>query len=139
MVAKTSQEHLQQRIADLSLQITSKEEKLAVYEGRSTANGTDITQTHEQQLEVTVADLRYVTESFLCDFHNTPTDFFMLFRAELRSTKADLERATAHVEQFQAIGETQGESLRQLTATYDEYKSLTDAAISENEVSKFDS
>lgn len=58
MVAKTSQEHLEQRVSDLLLQITSKEEKLAIYEGRTSTNGVDVSQTREQQLEVIVADLR---------------------------------------------------------------------------------
>ncbi|KAK4051609.1 Protein mlp1 [Microbotryomycetes sp. JL201] len=106
--ARTAQEHLQQRVADLLLQITAKEEKLAIYEGRS---GDTTGQTAEQQLEVTVADLR----------------------TELRSVKSELERATANVEQYKSIAEAEGSALTELTATYDEYKSTTDASIAEKE------
>jgi hypothetical protein len=44
------------------LQVEAKEEKLAVYEGRSAsgANG-ETSQSAEEQLQVTVADLRYVS------------------------------------------------------------------------------
>lgn len=48
--------------------------------------------------------------------------------------KSELERAQAHVEQYKAIAETQGESLRDLNTTYDEYKLSTDGAIAEKQV-----
>jgi len=53
---------------------------------------------------------------------------------ELRTTKADLERAREHTKQYQAIAETQGESLREVTATYDEYKAATESSIAEKDV-----
>ncbi|GAA5963338.1 hypothetical protein JCM21900_002043 [Sporobolomyces salmonicolor] len=113
VAAQTSQEHLEQRVRDLVLQIEAKEEKLAIFEGRSTAGaeGGEAGRTVEEQLQVTVADLRN----------------------ELRSAKSELERAQAHVKQYQAIAETQGESLRQVTATYEEYKASTDAVVAEKD------
>ncbi|GAA5919237.1 hypothetical protein JCM1841_006512 [Sporobolomyces salmonicolor] len=113
VAAQTSQEHLEQRVRDLVLQIETKEEKLAIFEGRSTAGteGGEAGRTVEEQLQVTVADLRN----------------------ELRSAKSELERAQAHVKQYQAIAETQGESLRQVTATYEEYKASTDAVVAEKD------
>ncbi|GAA5903057.1 hypothetical protein JCM5296_001724 [Sporobolomyces johnsonii] len=113
VAAQTSQEHLEQRVRDLVLQIEAKEEKLAIFEGRSTAGaeGGEAGRTVEEQLQVTVADLRN----------------------ELRSVKSDLERAQAHVKQYQAIAETQGESLRQVTATYEEYKASTDTVVAEKD------
>ncbi|GAA5874743.1 hypothetical protein JCM8547_005199 [Rhodosporidiobolus lusitaniae] len=118
VAAQTSQEHLEQRVRDLVLQVDAKEEKLAVFEGRSSTGGEgDSTRSVEEQLQVTVADLRN----------------------ELRTVKAELERAKEHVAQYQAIAETQGESLREVTATYDEYKTSTDATIAEkdSEISSF--
>lgn len=58
--ATTSKEHLEQRVADLVIQLTAKEEKLAIYEGRGNRAGgaEDPSKTVEEQLEVTVADLR---------------------------------------------------------------------------------
>ncbi|BGP20306.1 Protein mlp1 [Rhodosporidiobolus nylandii] len=111
VAAKTSQEHLEQRVRDLVLQVEAKEEKLAVYEGRTGTGEGDPTRSAEEQLQVTVADLRN----------------------ELRTVKAELERAKEHVAQYQAIAETQGESLREVTAVYEEYKSSTDAAIAEKD------
>jgi nucleoprotein TPR len=57
IVAKTSQEHLEQRVADLVNQITAKDEKLAIYEGRRSTSS-DSAQTREQELEIMVGDLR---------------------------------------------------------------------------------
>ncbi|GAA5982753.1 hypothetical protein JCM11641_007777 [Rhodosporidiobolus odoratus] len=111
IVAKTSQEHLEQRVRDLVLQVEAKEEKLAVFEGRSGTGEGDTTRSVEEQLQVTVADLRN----------------------ELRTVRSELERAKEHVAQYQAIAESQGESLREVTATYEEYKSSTDASIAEKD------
>lgn len=113
IAAKTSQEHLESRVGDLQLQLTTKEEKLAIFEGRATGvNGEDSTRSPEEQLQVTVADLR----------------------AELRTVKSELERATANVQQFRDIAEAEGTALAELTATYDAYKTSTDAEKAEKEV-----
>jgi nucleoprotein TPR len=60
LVAQNSQEHLQQRVTDLVEQISSKEEKLAIYEGRTSTSGAsaDSNMTLEQQLQVEVIGLR---------------------------------------------------------------------------------
>lgn len=47
-------------MADLVIQITAKEEKLAIYDGRGNRGADDPSRTVEEQLEVTVADLRCV-------------------------------------------------------------------------------
>ncbi|GAA5901318.1 uncharacterized protein JCM6883_000178 [Sporobolomyces salmoneus] len=111
VAAQTSQEHLEQRVRDLVLQIEAKEEKLAIFEGRSATAEGEAGRTVEEQLQVTVADLR----------------------AELRSVKDELERTAKHVKQYQAIAETEGESLRELTATYEEYKSSTETSLAEKD------
>lgn len=66
VAAQTSQEHLEQRVRDLVLQVEAKEEKLAIFEGRSSSGETDATRTVEEQLQVTVADLRCVPRSHRC-------------------------------------------------------------------------
>ncbi|KAK4703148.1 nucleoprotein TPR, partial [Phenoliferia sp. Uapishka_3] len=111
LVAKTSKEHIDQRVSDLMRQLAAKEEKLSVYEGRGSASDNP-ERTREEQLEASVAELR----------------------TELRAAKGALERANANVQQFQAIAETEGESLRDLTKTYDEYKASTDQLIAEKDV-----
>lgn len=60
VAARTSQEHLELRVADLVIQITARDEKLAIYKGRSRNGAGESTRTREEELEVTVADLRYV-------------------------------------------------------------------------------
>ncbi|GAA6059180.1 hypothetical protein JCM10212_005525 [Sporobolomyces blumeae] len=111
VAAKTSQEHLEQRVRDLVLQIEAKEEKLAIFEGRAGAGEGETGRSVEEQLQVTVADLR----------------------TELRSVKEELERTQKHVKQYQAIAETEGESLREMTATYEEYKNSTETSLAEKD------
>lgn len=115
-VAKTSQEHLQARADDLAKQVDAKEEKLAVYEKRTTSSGaTSAGQTlsREQQLEIELADLR----------------------GELRTAQVEIEQANAHVEQYKAIAQANEEALAQLQSTYDEYKLSTDSSIAAKDVS----
>ncbi|KAI5479511.1 nucleoprotein TPR [Pseudohyphozyma bogoriensis] len=110
IMARAAKEHLDQRVADLSAQVTAREEKLRVYEGRTSASE-ESSQTREQQLEVTVAELR----------------------VELKTAQTDLENAKAHVQQYKAIAETEGDSLRDITATYDEFKAKMDGAVEEKQ------
>lgn len=63
--AETSKKHLEDRVADLAKQLQGNEEKLAVYERRSstvnsTATSIDQDLSREQQLESEVAELRYL-------------------------------------------------------------------------------
>ena len=110
LVARTSLEHQEARVSDLQLQVAAREDKLAVYEGRGVAGGVAGGAAGEP-LEVAVAELR----------------------AELRAAQSELERARANLAQYQAIAETEGESLRQVTATYDEFKAAMDRTLAEKE------
>lgn len=61
--AETSKKHLEARVEELTRQLQGNEEKLAVYERRSSgANGVahnvDPDMSREQQLEAEVAELR---------------------------------------------------------------------------------
>ena len=62
--AETSKKHLEERGQELTRQLQGNEEKLAVYERRSTTGSvtglrsTDESLTREQQLEAEVAELR---------------------------------------------------------------------------------
>lgn len=110
LVAKTSVEHLQQRVDDLERSLAARDEKLAVYEGRS-SNTTTGGPTSEQQLEAELAETR----------------------AELRAARLEVEQARTHVEQFRAISQANEEALAALNATYDQYRDETDAKLRSSE------
>nr|UPW42857.1 nucleoprotein MLP2 [Hypsizygus marmoreus] len=114
--AETSKKHLEERVDELAKQLQGNEEKLAVYERRTTAvNG--VAQSHdpdmsrEQQLEAEVAELRSV----------------------LKVTEVDLATARSHVQQFQEISQANETALSNLNATFDEYKASTEAQIARHE------
>ncbi|GAA5926646.1 Mlp1p [Sporobolomyces koalae] len=109
--ASASKEHLEQRVRDLAVQIEAKEEKLAIFEGRTSVGEGDSGRTVEEQLQVTLAELR----------------------GELRTAQDELERAQKHVKQYQAIAETEGERLREVSATYDEFKASTESSLVEKD------
>lgn len=63
--AETSKKHLEQRVEELNKQLQGNEEKLAVYERRTTTvsgsiQSPDHALSREQQLEAEVAELRFV-------------------------------------------------------------------------------
>ncbi|KAH8082011.1 hypothetical protein BXZ70DRAFT_631748 [Cristinia sonorae] len=115
-VAETSKKHLEDQVEQLTRQIKGAEEKLAVYERRpSGVNGIgqhqDQDLSREQQLEAEVAELR----------------------AALKVAEVDLATARSHVQQFQEISQASEAALSSLNATYDEYKSTTEAQITSRE------
>lgn len=116
-VTKNSVQHLTSRCEDLQKQVESKDEKLAVYERRSNINnaGNNLSASSdlpkEQQLQVEIADLK----------------------GELRSAQIEAEQARAHTEQFKSIAAANEEALSQLQASYDQYKTTTDAAITQKD------
>ncbi|PCH39913.1 hypothetical protein WOLCODRAFT_88363 [Wolfiporia cocos MD-104 SS10] len=110
--AETSKKHLEDRVDELTRQLRGNEEKLAVYERRaSVVNGvaqhTDADMTREQQLEADVAELR----------------------STLKVAQVDLAAARNHVQQFQEISQANETALATLNATYDEYRSSTEAEL----------
>ncbi|SGY80993.1 BQ5605_C009g05432 [Microbotryum silenes-dioicae] len=110
--AETSRTHLDLRVQDLQLQVTAREEKLAIYEGRSAAaraGGEASSLSATEQLEIMLADVRI----------------------ELEETKAKLERSVVHARELQNIADAQGGALAELQATYDAYKISVDARIAE--------
>ncbi|KAJ7029278.1 hypothetical protein C8F04DRAFT_1237155 [Mycena alexandri] len=113
--AETSKMHLEQRVEELARQLQGNEEKLAVYERRSSVAGIaqhmDQDLSREQQLEAEVAELR----------------------SALKVTEVDLATARSHVQQFRQISEANEAALNSLDTTHEEYKSSTEAQIARHE------
>ena len=137
MAAETSRKHLEERVEELTRQLHGNEEKLAVYERRATGVSGVATQrqnedmTREQQLEAEVADLRYVRVRICRQLspHATSSS------SALKVAQVDLATARSHVQQFQEISQANETALATLNATYDEYKSSTEAELTRRAVS----
>ncbi|KAF7966386.1 hypothetical protein HWV62_38881 [Athelia sp. TMB] len=115
--AETSRSHLQARVEELSRHLQGNEEKLSVYERRSTTvaglpQGTDKDSSREQQFEAEVAELR----------------------SALKVAEVDLATARSHVQQFQEISQANESALATLNASHDEYKASTEAQINKHEL-----
>ncbi|KAH7927786.1 hypothetical protein BV22DRAFT_1060287 [Leucogyrophana mollusca] len=114
--AETSKNHLQERVDQMTRQLQGNEEKLAVYERRSSvANGiTHIPEQdipREQQLEQEVAELR----------------------SALKVAEVDLAAARTHMQQFQEISQANESALTALNSTHDQYKAETEAQLARQE------
>ena len=118
--AETSRKHLQERVDDLLKQVQMSEEKLSVYERRTSVIATSTSSqaivnndvSTEEQLKAEVAELR----------------------GALKAAEVDLEAAKNHVLQFQEISQASEATLQSLSSSHDEYKASAEAQIAKHEV-----
>ncbi|KIY46697.1 hypothetical protein FISHEDRAFT_46885 [Fistulina hepatica ATCC 64428] len=108
-VAQTKQKHLEERVEDLTKQLSGKEEKLAFYErsGPSRAQNNVEGSDQASDLEAEIADLR----------------------AELKISQMDLETARQRVEEMTELSSANELALTNLNATFDDFRSSSEAEI----------
>ncbi|KAF8977576.1 hypothetical protein BGZ46_007267 [Entomortierella lignicola] len=109
IAAKTSLEHTNAKVEDLTKQIKSREDQLAIYQQKPAGTESKET-THEEQLQAQMVQLH----------------------ADLARHQAEAETSRAHLAQFQAISQTNEDRLAEMTATFEEFKKEHDAKIEEN-------
>ncbi|KAF8843385.1 hypothetical protein BDN67DRAFT_924393 [Paxillus ammoniavirescens] len=115
--AETSKTHLQERVEGLTRQVQGNEEKLAVYERRTSGSSTAVPapepdMPREQQLEQQVAELR----------------------SALKVAQVDLASARSHMQQFQEISQANEAALSALNTTHDQYKADAEAQLARHEL-----
>ncbi|KAF9290373.1 hypothetical protein BGZ88_007372 [Linnemannia elongata] len=109
IAAKTSLEHTKAKVEDLTKEIKSREEQLAIYQQKP--SGTDSTEaSREEQLIAQIAQLR----------------------SELSRQQAEAASNREHLAQFQAISQTNEDRLAEMTATFEEFKKSHDQKVEES-------
>ncbi|TIA91286.1 hypothetical protein E3P99_01148 [Wallemia hederae] len=106
---RTTRDHLEVRVNDLTQQLKSKEERLAVFENRSGDAGSDL--STEQQLQIEIAELK----------------------SELETTKAQVSKSNTHIEQFKEIAQANESALQEMNESYDNYKQSQDKLLADKE------
>lgn len=114
--AKTSRDHLQARVDEMTVELRSAEERIEVLtrpaEPTTDANASEETSlTKEQELEVEVSELR----------------------RDLELKVSELERANEQVEVYKAISQSSEERLQELSETNEQYREDTEAALAEKD------
>lgn len=134
MESQTSRKHLEEKADDLIRQLKGNEEKLAVYERRpgstNTSHLVEQDVSIEQQLEAEVAELRCVIPTKIC----AVAHYHCTRRAALKVAEVDLVAAKSHRDQFQEISQASESALVALNATFDEYKTFSEASVTRYEV-----
>ncbi|KAF9220879.1 hypothetical protein BS17DRAFT_786120 [Gyrodon lividus] len=115
--AETSKTHLRERVEELTRQLQGNEEKLAVYERRTSSTSTAVAapepdMPREQQLEQEVVELR----------------------SALKVAQVDLAAARSHMQQFQEISQANEAALSALNATHDQYKADAETQLARHEL-----
>ncbi|PGH12841.1 hypothetical protein AJ80_06550 [Polytolypa hystricis UAMH7299] len=126
VATKTSRDHLQSRVDELSVELKSAEERLEVLQRKPTTSvvappvegdvstvetDAETGLTREQELGVEVAELR----------------------RDLEIAKGELEHAKDQVEEYKAISQSSEESLQSLGETHDQYREDTDRLLQEKD------
>ncbi|KAG0230395.1 hypothetical protein BGX31_005854 [Mortierella sp. GBA43] len=110
IAAKTSLEHTLSKVEDLTKQIKSLEEQLAIYQPKATGADSTSTATREEQLQAQLVQLH----------------------AELARHQSEAATNREHLAQFQAISQTNEDRLAEMTATFEELKKEHDKKLEEN-------
>jgi nucleoprotein TPR len=118
VAAKTSRDHLQSRVNELTLDIKVAEEKLAVYQHKPSAPPPaedDDSALVEEELRLEVAELKNQREIL----------------------NGDLENLKEQVERFKSISLANEEQLEELQMTHDQFKENIEQELGQREVSLF--
>lgn len=116
VAAKTSRDHLQSRVDDLTIELRSAEERVEVLQPRptprpGTTNAGDTSQeeslSKEQELALEVSELK----------------------RDLELARSELEGAKTQMEQYRAISQSSEEELQSLNATQDLYREEMDQIV----------
>ena len=114
--AKTSKDHLQARVDEMTVELRSAEERLQVLQSKPTATETSTSNesaqdsvTREQELAVEVSELK----------------------RDLELKSVELDRANEQVEDYKSIAQAAEERLQELTDTNDQYREETERLLEE--------
>ncbi|TVY48470.1 Protein MLP1-like protein [Lachnellula occidentalis] len=121
VAAKTTRDHLQSRVDELTIELKSAEERVELLQPRPTPrataavnNGdvpTEEALNREQELSIEISELKRDLD---------------LLKSELESTKSQME-------QYKSIGQSAEEELQSLNATQDQYREEMDSIIEEKD------
>ncbi|TAQ86838.1 hypothetical protein B7494_g4808 [Chlorociboria aeruginascens] len=124
VAAKTTRDHLQARVDELTIELKSAEERVEVLQTRptpragpnadSTVNGDNAQEdalSREQELAIEVSELK----------------------RDLDLAKAELEGSKSQMEQYKSISQCSEEELQSLNATQDQYREEMDRIIEEKD------
>ena len=120
VAAKTTRDHLQARVDDMSIELRSAEERLHVLKPQShsvddgtitSTDGHSESQSREQQYALQVSELK----------------------RDLELAQTELASAKAQVDQYKTISQSSEEELQSLNETQDQYRQEVDRIIDEKE------
>ncbi|KAG0350070.1 hypothetical protein BG005_010401 [Podila minutissima] len=104
--SKTSLDYSNAKVEDLTKQLKSREDQLAIYQQKPSGSESSEA-TPEEKLQAQVSQLR----------------------AELARHQAEADASREHVAQFQAISQTNEDRLAEITSTFEEFKKEHEEAI----------
>jgi nucleoprotein TPR len=126
VAAKTTRDHLQSRVDELTIELKSAEERVELLQPRPTPRATanadgaaatngdvpsDEVLSREQELSIEVSELK----------------------RDLDLSKSELESTKSQMEQYKSIGQSAEEELQSFNATQDQYREEMDSIIEEKD------
>jgi nucleoprotein TPR len=119
VAAKTTRDHLQARVDELTIELKSAEERVEVLQPKPTprpgtqaaADASEDTISREQELAIEVSELK----------------------RDLDLTKSELEATKSQIEQYKSISQSSEEDLQNFQETHEQYRQEMDAIIEEKD------
>ncbi|KAL7622484.1 Protein mlp1 [Parahypoxylon ruwenzoriense] len=120
VATKTSRDHLQSRVDELTIQLRSAEERSERLQPRPTPRPGSVVAASEQGVAETDTDER------IQELIHEATDL----KRDLEMTKSHLENAQSQAERYKELSQASEEELERMNSTQEQYQQEIDAAIS---------
>ncbi|KAI9838350.1 MAG: hypothetical protein M1819_005618 [Sarea resinae] len=124
VAAKTTRDHLQARVDEMTIELRSAEERVQVLQPRPTPRSTSNAENTDQPEEDQEDALRREQELAM---------EVSELKRDLELAKGEFENAQAAVEQYKAISQSSEEELQSLNETQDQYRAEMDRLLEEKD------
>ena len=125
VAAKTTRDHLQSRVDELTIELRSAEERVELLQPRPTPRPGTNGQSATEQNGVGEEDTLLKEQELAVELSEVKRD--------LELSKSELENAKSQMEQYKSISQSSEEELQSLNATQDQYREEMDAIIEEKD------
>lgn len=124
VAAKTTRDHLQARVDELTIELKSAEERVELLQPRPTPRPTAVTEATDTNGEATQEEANREQELAL---------EVSELKRDLDLAKSELESTKSQMEQYKSISQSSEEELQSLNATQDQYREEMDRIIEEKD------
>ena len=127
VAAKTSRDHLQSRVDEISVELRSAEERVQVVQSKPTTVQPAVTDEAQQQAPNETTDAGGLTHEQELSMQVSE------LKRDLQLAKSELEHSKEQVEDYKAISQSTEERLQSISETQEQYREDTEKVVEEKD------